>query len=116
MYDTNHHRTVCHLLRGLAGVLVFFLGSASATAQDFKTHYDLALALYQAQKFEESIPEFKAAYQLSPKPALLFNLAQAYRKAGHPREALREVGKGRFGFCGSRFLPGSGFRFPSFLL
>lgn len=88
MYDTNHHRTVCHLLRGLAGVLVFFLGSASATAQDFKTHYDLALALYQAQKFEESIPEFKAAYQLSPKPALLFNLAQAYRKAGHPREAI----------------------------
>ena len=88
MYDKNQYRSVRQLLCAAAGVLFILLGSATAHAQDFKTHYDLALALYQAQKFEESIPEFKAAYTLNPKPALLFNLAQAYRKAGHPREAV----------------------------
>ena len=88
MYDKNQYRSVRQLLCTAAGVLFLLLGSATAHAQDFKTHYDLALALYQAQKFEESIPEFKAAYKLNPKPALLFNLAQAYRKAGHPREAV----------------------------
>ena len=87
MYDKNQPRNIRQLLCA-AGVLFILLGSATAHAQDFKTHYDLALALYQAQKFEESIPEFKAAYKLNPKPALLFNLAQAYRKAGHPREAV----------------------------
>lgn len=75
-------------VRGLAVVLVLFFGSGAAHAADWKTHYDLALALYQAQKFEDSIPEFQAAYKLMQNPGLLFNLAQAYRKAGHPREAI----------------------------
>lgn len=88
MYKKNQHRKICPLLFAAAGVLFILFGGATAHAQDFKTRYDLALALYQAQKFEESIPEFKAAYQINPKPALLFNLAQAYRKAGHPREAI----------------------------
>ncbi len=59
-----------------------------AQAADFKTHYDLAMALYQAQKFEEAIPEFKAAYEREAKPGLLFNIAQSYRKAGRLREAI----------------------------
>jgi tetratricopeptide (TPR) repeat protein len=68
---------------------LFGLCERAASAQDFKTHYDLGLALYQAQKFDEAIPEFKAAYDIDPKPQLLFNIAQAYRKAGHPREAIQ---------------------------
>lgn len=72
----------------LVVLLLFVFASKPAQADDFKTHYDLALALYQAQKFEEAIPEFKTAYELVAKPGLLFNLAQAYRKAGHPREAI----------------------------
>jgi tetratricopeptide (TPR) repeat protein len=60
----------------------------SAQAQDYKTHYDLGMVLYQAQRFEASIPEFKAAYEFDPKPGLLFNIAQAYRKAGKPRDAI----------------------------
>lgn len=59
-----------------------------AQAGDYKTHYDLAMALYQAQKFDDAIPEFKAAYEREAKPGLLFNIAQCYRKAGHPREAI----------------------------
>lgn len=81
-------QTLLRPTSGLVMVLVLFLGSAAAYAADWKTHYDLALALYQAQKFEDAIPEFQAAYKLMQNPGLLFNLAQAYRKAGHPREAI----------------------------
>lgn len=82
-------------LRWLAGLLFFFcvsIGlqrSAEAQANDFRTHYELAVALYQAQKFEEAIPEFKAAYDIDPRAGLLFNIAQSYRKAGHPRDAIQ---------------------------
>ncbi len=76
--------------RALAAALAVLgtLVTVPCRAADWKTHYDLALALYQAQKFEDSIPEVKAAYEQMPNPGLLFNLAQAYRKAGHPREAI----------------------------
>jgi tetratricopeptide (TPR) repeat protein len=43
-------------------------------AQGMK-YYDLA-------QFDRAIEAFKAAYDLSPAPALLFNIAQAYRKLG----------------------------------
>lgn len=75
--------------RIVAPLLLILLCCGVAFAQDFKTHYELGLALYQAQKFDDAIPEFKAAYDLDPKPQLLFNIAQAYRKAGHPREAIQ---------------------------
>ncbi len=88
MRNQNVLMTLCYQVRRLAVLLIVLLASATASADDFKTHYDLALALYQAQKFEDAIPEFKAAYQITEKPGLLFNLAQAYRKAGHPREAI----------------------------
>ncbi len=77
-------RALC-LWLWLGGML---MGARSAQAADYKTHYDLAMALYQAQRFEDAIPEFKAAYEREAKPGLLFNIAQSYRKAGHPREAI----------------------------
>lgn len=73
---------------GLWLLLSVMLSLTPARAADFKTHYDLAMALYQAQRFEDAIPEFKAAYEREAKPGLLFNIAQSYRKAGHPREAI----------------------------
>lgn len=76
-------------IRWIMPLVVLLLCGAAAHADDFKTHYDLAVALYQAQKYEEAIPEFKAAYDLDPRPGLLFNLAQSYRKAGHLREAIQ---------------------------
>ena len=78
--------TTLALWVGLVGLSALPLRVAQAG--DFKTHYELAMALYQAQKFEEAVPEFKAAYEREPKPGLLFNIAQCYRKAGHPREAV----------------------------
>lgn len=70
--------------------LVLWLCSTAvpARAQDFRTHYELAMALYNAQKYEDAVPEFQAAYEIEHKPGLLFNIAQSYRKAGRPREAI----------------------------
>jgi tetratricopeptide (TPR) repeat protein len=69
-------------------LLLLWAAPAAAQAADFKAHHDLAVALYQAGRFRDSVPEFKAAYERDPKPGLLFNIAQAYRKSGQPREAI----------------------------
>ncbi len=79
---------ITHVALWVCLLSVGFWPVRTASASDFKTHYDLAMALYQAQKFEAAIPEFKAAHEREAKPGLLFNIAQCYRKAGHPREAI----------------------------
>ena len=86
-----HSPVSCALLLLLAIALPAL--ARPALANDFKTNYDLGVALYQAQKYEESIPSFQAAYALEPKPGILFNIAQAYRKSGHLREAIQYYDK-----------------------
>src|SRR5262249_11679473 len=39
-------------------------------------------------QYDKAVEEFQAAYLLRPSPLLLFNLAQAHRKAGHSQQAL----------------------------
>lgn len=43
---------------------------------------------FQTGQFDAAVEAFSAAYVLSPNPMFLFNIGQAHRKAGHPREAL----------------------------
>ncbi|HEY7374013.1 MAG TPA: hypothetical protein VIF57_17765 [Polyangia bacterium] len=43
---------------------------------------------YNLSHWDEAIAGFEKAYQLSGDPALLFNLAQAHRQAGHGNEAV----------------------------
>jgi len=43
---------------------------------------------YNLSHWDEAVADFEKAYQLSGDPALLFNLAQAHRQAGHGNEAL----------------------------
>lgn len=87
----RHSPVSCALLLFLALALPAL--ARPVHASDFKTNYDLGVALYQAQKYEESIPSFQAAYALEPKPGILFNIAQAYRKSGHLREAIQYYDK-----------------------
>jgi tetratricopeptide (TPR) repeat protein len=44
---------------------------------------------YDLGAYDEAIQEFASAYRLRDDPALLYNLAQAHRLAGHSAEALR---------------------------
>ena len=43
---------------------------------------------YNLNHWDEAVAAFEKAYQLSGDPALLFNLAQAHRQAGHGNEAV----------------------------
>src|SRR3954469_23353824 len=68
--------------------LLLQLGRAAAEPQG-KDLYQQGLALYQAEKFPEAADAFVRAYAQLEKPIILFNAAQAYRKAGNFAEARR---------------------------
>jgi tetratricopeptide (TPR) repeat protein len=50
--------------------------------------YDKAIAHYDLAEYESAIGEFKAAYELSREPGLLFNIAQACRLSKQYEPAL----------------------------
>ena len=78
----------------LCGVLT--AGGAAARAQDedqtdqarSKALYDQGSRAYKAGDYPRAIELFLAAYDLSQVPAILFNVAQAYRLAGDCDRAL----------------------------
>ncbi len=51
-------------------------------------HYQKGVEQFSAGNYEDAIVEFKLAYAAGGPPALLFNIAQAHRSAGHDQEAL----------------------------
>jgi tetratricopeptide (TPR) repeat protein len=62
---------------------------AQEEAERFRGHLQRALALFQAQRYEESIAELAAAQAIRQEPRLLLNLGHAYRHLGRAEEALR---------------------------
>lgn len=54
-----------------------------------KQHYERATRLYDVGKYSEAIDEYEKAYELSGQAALLYNIAQAYRLADQPEQAVR---------------------------
>jgi tetratricopeptide (TPR) repeat protein len=52
-------------------------------------HYNRGRRLYDLNRFDEAIKEFEAAYEISDKPILLYNIAQSYRLGGRYTEAIR---------------------------
>jgi tetratricopeptide (TPR) repeat protein len=61
-------------------------GDDEASARD---HYVKGTRAYELGLYDEAIAEYMAAYKTKDDPALLFNLGQAHRLAGHTAEALR---------------------------
>jgi tetratricopeptide (TPR) repeat protein len=57
-----------------------------ATARE---HYFKGTKAFDLGLYEEAITEYQAAYKAKDDPALLYNIAQAHRLAGHAPEALR---------------------------
>jgi tetratricopeptide (TPR) repeat protein len=53
-----------------------------------KRHYEQALRHYDLNEFDKAIAEFTAAYVITHEPALLYNIAQAYRLKGDRQHAL----------------------------
>lgn len=56
--------------------------------QQADVHHARATQLFQEQKFAQAAQELERVYALEPKPLYLFNIAQAYRRAGLPDKAL----------------------------
>src|SRR5437868_2099266 len=52
-----------------------------------KGHFDRGAALYEAGSYREAEDEFLQAFELSHLPDLLFNLARAAERQGHPAQA-----------------------------
>lgn len=80
--------TMRHLL-----ILILALSSTPALAQSTdaeraRVHFESGQRFYEAGQYRLAIDEFRAAYRLSGRPALLFNIAQAHRLAGDCAEAL----------------------------
>jgi hypothetical protein len=51
-------------------------------AADAKVHFDRGLRLYNVQSYEEAIAEFKAGYDIDPRPDFLYALGQSQRMRG----------------------------------
>jgi tetratricopeptide (TPR) repeat protein len=62
--------------------------SAGTAAKSTKEYIDSATKYFQAGDYESAVRDYFAAYERKPVPALLFNIAQAQRKAGQWQQAL----------------------------
>lgn len=58
------------------------------TLEEARLHYERGIAQYNLGAFDAAITEFKAAYERSSEPDLLFNIAQAYRLKEDYKQAL----------------------------
>jgi tetratricopeptide (TPR) repeat protein len=78
--------------RFLLGVLALLWCSGPLRADErteAREHYRRGTAAFNLGHYEDAIREYEAAYQLREDPALLYNIAQAYRLAGDETHALR---------------------------
>lgn len=79
-------------LRSASFAFLVCLFSTSAFANDdvaaARAHYEKGKRAYDLGHYAEAAREYEIAYEAKDDPALLFNLGQAHRLAGHDAEAL----------------------------
>jgi len=62
---------------------------SSQQKQEMKLHYERATRAYDVQKYSEAVEEYQKAYEIGGDPAMLYNVAQAYRLDDQLPEAVR---------------------------
>jgi hypothetical protein len=73
-------------------VVVVAASAVSAHAEPKKEaerHFKLGVKLYNEAKWAEALVEFQRAYELSPHPAVLYNLAATHRELSHYDESIQ---------------------------
>src|SRR5712691_7937698 len=77
------------ILFGLV-VAVLGLGSVVAYADDVKAKqlFEQGERAYNLGEWEQAVALFRKAYEESPEPAFLFNIAQTYRQWGNCRQSV----------------------------
>ncbi len=84
-------RRLRHLLfTGLACCFLFTSasGSARGDAAQARVHFERGKTSFEVGEYKKALEEFKAAHVQRPDPAFLYNIAECYRRAGEPRDAL----------------------------
>jgi len=76
------------MTRALVILLVCATPAFAQKMDDARQHFKAGKTLQDAGKFAEAADEYQAAYDLDPRPAMLFNIAQAHRLAGHKQLAV----------------------------
>jgi tetratricopeptide (TPR) repeat protein len=73
-------------------VIALLLASSTTDAQNAtdaaREHYRRGTAAYNLGRYQEAAQEYERAYEDTLDPALLFNVAQAYRLAGERKKAV----------------------------
>jgi len=82
------------VILGLAACAALLGGAASARAQqpDYeaaKRHFLTGKDLFEKHEYLRAAAEFEAAYEITKDPVVLFNVGEAYEKAGKLDEAIR---------------------------
>lgn len=84
------------MIRSAAGyiaILLVLTGVSSSLRADerseAKEHYIKGTKAFDLGAYDEAVSEYSQAYRLHDDPALLYNIAQAHRLAGHTGEAVR---------------------------
>jgi tetratricopeptide (TPR) repeat protein len=74
---------------GLISIAAPRAARAADETTQAREHFEKGKAYMDLGKYGEAAAEYEAAYAAKPDPALLLNLAQAYRQAGNADKALR---------------------------
>lgn len=74
----------------MVGIFVSLLIAAQVHAADdeFRKHYEEGLAAYELGEFVRAAEAYKAAHRIRRDPALLYNIAQAYRLGNDLEKAV----------------------------
>jgi hypothetical protein len=78
-------------MRLVGFVTALLLLPALARAQDFEgaaKHFSAAQDAFGKQQFHSAAAEFERAYEITKDPVLLFNIGEAWQKAGEGRKAV----------------------------
>jgi tetratricopeptide (TPR) repeat protein len=79
-------------LIGLMAVLLLAAGAHAGEEDDLasaRTHYRRGMKAYDLGRYLDAAHEYEQAYDAKEDPALLFNIAQAYRLGGDNASAVR---------------------------
>lgn len=82
------------ILSCLLGAIVVASGSGAQAQltpdqkQEMRRHYEKATRAYDIEKYSEAVDEYQKAYELGGDPAMLYNIAQAYRLNDQLPDAL----------------------------
>jgi len=76
----------------LAAATLFAATTAAADPMaDARRHFRLAERHYAAGRFEQALPEYQQAYELSQLPGFLFNIGACHHQLGHWAEAKESL-------------------------